>query len=348
MAWKKVPSKIEIAALVVAGLGFVVSLESISTSSIDGRITRFSYTDIGALIAGTTALCLGFAGLLKLGWTRPSKKPVRVGLAVLILALGGIHIARGAGAFASPPEPDRVSFPDNSVFITNGRERTGIVTRSPSSDLGALGRACVKNRSCEAFAKAAAKACPRDPEACNNLGYYIHYLGRAGKVDIEAARAAFKRGCDAGSEFACGNSKALFDPRHLSPSGATQLSPELEEACQRDNPAACYLRGVILEEGRGVQADAAAAFESYSRACALSHPRGCQMQGYLLDDRGEKKDARVAYARGCELEDMHSCWNLAMMTARGQGGARDEEAAKALAERACKLGNKTACDALDR
>lgn len=65
----------------------------------------------------------------------------------------------------------------------------------------------------------------------------------------------------------------------------------------------------------------------------------------LGNDRGAVDPVRAAaiYKQGCDANDAWGCNNLAVLRARGLGGAKDEAQANALLLGACQAGLPEAC-----
>lgn len=108
-AGRKFPTAVEIVASVVILLGFVVKAVSSSWSSINGEVVSFSYIDYGALFAGLIAAGLGIASLVRVKRVRLDRRRLQIVVGIAILLLGGLHLARGTGAFAQPPSRSSIA-----------------------------------------------------------------------------------------------------------------------------------------------------------------------------------------------------------------------------------------------
>ncbi len=92
-----------IAAAIGAGVPMVFSMHSSSSQTVNGVVTHFEYRDWPAVIGGATALIFGL--LLVIQVVRKKLSPSKLGYVALglVLLAGGRHVARGLGAFATPP-----------------------------------------------------------------------------------------------------------------------------------------------------------------------------------------------------------------------------------------------------
>ena len=88
-----------IIGLVAALVPFVMSSSESSSSSVNGKVVAFHYRDTIALLGGAVAI---FCGLIAAFVDRRRAKRLVVALA--LVALGGVQIARGVGVFASPAD----------------------------------------------------------------------------------------------------------------------------------------------------------------------------------------------------------------------------------------------------
>ena len=94
--WRDLPAAGKV-VLVSAVLGFVVRIPSESSRTVNGVVTDCSFTDLGAIAFGATAVG---AGLLTLLAARSHhRRGLLIAVGVLGLAVGALHIARGVGTF---------------------------------------------------------------------------------------------------------------------------------------------------------------------------------------------------------------------------------------------------------
>lgn len=358
-----VPSKVDIAAAVVFAAGFAITLESSSYSRTGDKVD-FSYTNYGGLVAGSIMLLLGVVSFFQLRTSRPDRRVLKVLVAIAIVGLGGLHIARGLGAFASPPERSRSHIHDalgHRVVVERAPtlgQRVHDAPKDPelmsSNDGRALIEACQAGKYCKRMAAAVRVLCRKgDAEACNALAYFVHYLGVLGKPDAGKAREVFQRACDEGSQKACVNLHALFRLTSFKgkdfPANARAI---LDKACKANNYLACENLGTAHRRGLGGDPDIQEARRYYDRACRGGYALGCTNGGMTLyewgTDKAAKKHARALFKRACSMGNGQGCWNLNVMAKRGEGGSADSKQAAEAAARACKLGHAHACKVLGK
>ena len=86
-----------IIGLIAALVPFAISSSESSSSMVNGKVVAFHYRDTMALLGGAVAL---FCGVIAAYVDR--KRPKKLIVALMVLALGGLQIARGVGVFATP------------------------------------------------------------------------------------------------------------------------------------------------------------------------------------------------------------------------------------------------------
>lgn len=102
----------------------------------------------------------------------------------------------------------------------------------------------------------------------------------------------------------------------LKKEGKSQEAIEtLDNLCKKDNPRACYFKGVFYFKGDGLE-------QSYQKAIAL-------------------------FIKSCDLNDEYACANLAIINKEGIGIPKNRNNAINFYQKACKLGNKLACENYD-
>lgn len=154
------------------------------------------------------------------------------------------------------------------------------------------------------------KACEAgNAEACANAGSRV-FLGREGRSKDEAKGAALqKKACELGSAFGC------------------------------------EMYGRALDDGRGLPKDVPAANAAFTKACDMKAGGGCRSLGLNLPVRDPKRIALLEKA--CELDDGLGCIGIAAAYLHGDQGTRKDLAkAKTLLQKACTLGQKSACEKL--
>ncbi|EYF05097.1 hypothetical protein [Chondromyces apiculatus] len=102
--WHAVDAVGLVAAVLPALLHFPSRRENRAVLTVGERTiasTHVEETDTFALVGGSLTLVCAFVGLLLFRRFKRSRRPLRLGLALVLVALGAHHIARGAGAFAN-------------------------------------------------------------------------------------------------------------------------------------------------------------------------------------------------------------------------------------------------------
>ena len=153
------------------------------------------------------------------------------------------------------------------------------------------------------------KACQLDDlEGCFNIGDLGVRMG-----DYPAARVAFQRACELGSGTGCARGADLIergiggtaDPRAALPMFEKALAI-LGPRCP-DVSAACFVVGILQEEGKGTPRDPAKAIASYRRGCDGGSGDACLRLASALDQGlGGAKDtdgANEAYDKACTRYD---------------------------------------------
>ncbi len=339
-------------------LGFAVVLES-SQYSQEGAKVEFHYTNYGPLVAGFAMIALAIISLAQfLQWPR-AQRWFKVGIAVTIIGLGTLHIARGVGAFASPPsQAGAPNFHETTSRSVHTSYRSDASKPKPTELKDArfhrLAKQCLDGNNCDRFQVAAEARCKRgNASSCSDLALLVHYLGATGKPDAAKAREMFERACAAKDDHACGNHRFLFgmashDAKQRVPAAVRGI---LDRACKANNYVACYNLGVSLFRGIGGDVDAKAAETTLGVGCKAGHAPSCLDQGMTVynSDRSShanKVRARALFERGCKLGSGQSCWNVYYAATKGTGGPVDHpRAAKALS-RACTLEHNQACKRL--
>lgn len=153
--------------------------------------------------------------------------------------------------------------------------------------------------------------------------------------DSAKGRSYLERACDAGDGPGC---TGLGDRDK-------KRAPELyTKACTADDAAGCSKLGVLQRAAR--QLDKAVA--SFEQSCELGLDESCVDAGALRESGKGVVDlakAREHYTRACEAKVGAGCLGLALLVATNRGGARNWGRAVELAETACTMEAKGACDA---
>ena len=86
---------------IAAALGFVLTFETSSTRSSNGRLVECSYTNFGALLLGAIAIVTGLVGLI-IARGESENRSALLGIAGVAVLVGVLHIFRGLGAVGGP------------------------------------------------------------------------------------------------------------------------------------------------------------------------------------------------------------------------------------------------------
>jgi hypothetical protein len=88
-------SKALIGGLVASAIGFVLRLSYFTYHDVNGVRVDCDYRNFGPLLVGPVAIVLG---LVAMAGSRKSREPAReLGLGLLCVAVGALHIVRGLG-----------------------------------------------------------------------------------------------------------------------------------------------------------------------------------------------------------------------------------------------------------
>ncbi|PRZ42672.1 hypothetical protein CLV47_10416 [Antricoccus suffuscus] len=97
--WDRTPTAFKF-GLVVAILGFFVSMTVFRSSSVNGAVVSCSYYNLGALAVALVVVVCAFTGFTDGRKRHPRLRPSSpwlYGGTVVLLALAAIHVARGFG-----------------------------------------------------------------------------------------------------------------------------------------------------------------------------------------------------------------------------------------------------------
>ncbi len=97
--WDRTPTAFKV-GLVVAILGFFVSMTVSRSSTVNGAAVSCSYYNLGALAVALIVVVCAFAGIADGRKRHPKLRPTRqwlYGGTVVLLVLAAVHVARGFG-----------------------------------------------------------------------------------------------------------------------------------------------------------------------------------------------------------------------------------------------------------
>lgn len=102
-AWRRTGTATK-AALIIAALGFVISITSTSRVTADGEVGQCTFIDAGALAAAAVTTVLALVGFFQrpAGRDNPLPMPWRLGTLIVLLLVAGLHVLRGLGLVFGP------------------------------------------------------------------------------------------------------------------------------------------------------------------------------------------------------------------------------------------------------
>jgi hypothetical protein len=122
------------------------------------------------------------------------------------------------------------------------------------------------------------------------------------------------------------------------------------EACELNHSNSCAWLGEAYERGAGVAQNLPRAREFFHRACRGGSGLGCEGEARCLArglDTEEAarllREARIVYRVHCGQRHAISCVRLAALYAEGRGGPADPGVALTYRQKACALGETSAC-----
>ena len=100
ITWSTTPAAIRVGAI-AAILGFLLTIESTSSRTINGRLAECSYTNYGALLLGAIAIVAGLIGVA-MAVKSTENRGLLIAIAAVTVAIGVLHILRGIGSVGGP------------------------------------------------------------------------------------------------------------------------------------------------------------------------------------------------------------------------------------------------------
>jgi TPR repeat protein len=129
--------------------------------------------------------------------------------------------------------------------------------------------------------------------------------------------------------------------------GASAVAARYRRACDRGKAFECGQLAVLYARGTGVEQDYGRAVELYQRACQAKEPRACTNLGIAFQlAHGVARDldrARDLYTQACGAGFGQACTDVAMLYEDGSGVAQDLGLAGAFYKRGCDAGDDTGC-----
>lgn len=316
-------SPLGIAGLVAIAIPLTFSMASSSSSTINGVVVEANYFDPVAVFAGGVGILLG----LLLGAIGKGPRLGRWIAALIIMAIGGRHVAHGLGIDYMPGAKQRT--PSGAPFAQ--------LPSGPSCDAD-------NPETCPAL-------CDKgEADACDELG--VAYakgdtsLGRddakAETLFIKACELKDKQGCTNGAVFYFeGKTKVIDGPR------AVEMG---KAGCALKSGRACNFAGVILADGKGVEGDKAGAFALFQQACEQKHYEGCEnLARSYRDGAGVEASLEKAietYELACDNGMGDSCSDLANILSDEDRSKEDRARMMPLYEKSCALKSPFGCSNL--
>jgi TPR repeat protein len=200
-----------------------------------------------------------------------------------------------------------------------------------------------------------------DSQDCSFLaGYYQKgvTLSDGSSVPKDEPRAAmlYKKACDSGYVFSCGELGSLYENGTGVPKDHATALALYKQGCDRGDSIECLRLGTYYAAGAGVPQDFARSHAYYQQACDGKDPRDAAMGCYALGlqfERGlvARKDparAAISYQKACDMGSADSCFELGLLYEKGSGVPQDRAHAAALFARACDSGSKEACQKIKK
>ena len=198
-----------------------------------------------------------------------------------------------------------------------------------------------------------------DASGCVEAGLGFQ-TGYGAPRDDVGARRAYGRACDLGEGLGC-SMLADMQTGEDAERSLARAAVAFGLACDVGSPGDCYQLGFLLEAGKGVKRDHAAAVRVHRRAYAGYFDRcrfrddldGCDMagkvaRGEILDDEAMAKGAYETTLdtreQRCNGGDLETCKDLGIQFRDGKGVERDEARALELLLKACEGGLEDDCN----
>jgi TPR repeat protein len=185
---------------------------------------------------------------------------------------------------------------------------------------------------------------------CYELGL-SYYVGRESfPQDRVRAAQAYERACNLGDTRACNNLGDALAYGEGMGRDVTRAAELFKKACHSGEALACANLGYMVEHGEGIDRDARRARDLYRDACSTGEVYGCLHSAMLAAvTAGAPSDPARSLAhwqRGCDQgRNAQSCAFVGLLYEDGPDGkARDEAKSTEAMSRACKLGERLACE----
>lgn len=193
------------------------------------------------------------------------------------------------------------------------------------------------------------KACDLNETNACVLAGWAYAEGRGTAIDNDIAYKTFKKGCDEGSERACGAMGSRMVLGLGVEKNVERGAEMMRVACDTGVAGeTCTNLGAMILDGKMGKPDPIAAHAAFEKGCAARDSMSCKGAGNdLKTGNGTPIDLPKAlerYRTGCDLFDQGACVLAGQMLRDGQGTEKDPAAAAKLFDIGCKSGWKVACD----
>jgi hypothetical protein len=185
---------------------------------------------------------------------------------------------------------------------------------------------------------------------CYELGLSYYFGRESYPLDRARAAHAYERACDLGDARACNNLGDALAYGEGMTRDVARAAELFRRACHNGEALACANLGYMVEHGEGVDRDVRRARDLYRDACATGEVYGCLHSAMLAAvTAGAPSDpvgALAHWQRGCDHDrNAQSCAFVGLLYEDGPDGeARDEVKSQEAMSRACKLGERRACE----
>ncbi|MEO1039570.1 MAG: hypothetical protein AAFX09_08490 [Pseudomonadota bacterium] len=185
--------------------------------------------------------------------------------------------------------------------------------------------------------------------ACTRLGELLQ-SAQGGERELLSARAAFRSGCEGQDVTGCVWFADMLIGGIGGPVDREGAGVLTAAACRLGDPMGCYFYGIMRE--RDGERDEA--LIHYMFACRGGYERACLTQ-YVRQARAAASEERFGdayqhYAAACALNEGSrglSCYRAAQFATYPENPSADPQISGQLMQRACDLGVRRACIALE-
>ena len=173
-----------------------------------------------------------------------------------------------------------------------------------------------------------------DSLSCVKLGYFW-LSGIGGEIDKSKASELFIDACKKNQGSGCFNQALLRLEKDQNTASAAEL---FTKSCNLQDARGCVQGAKLLSATNSTEA-----MNLYQKGCSLLDGGSCTMLGnsMLLE---YPTQSHKHYEKGCSLGYPEACFNLAVLTYKGQGTDKDILLAQQYMHLACTLGSTAACD----